>query len=219
MLWRRFPVVHQVGGEERPMFGNYIDGEWVMARGGRTLPNRNPAHVDMILGEFPDSTAADVADAVAAANQAFPSWRALPMPRRGEILYRAADLLSRRAQEMAETITREQGKTLREARGEVAWSVGVLRYYAGEALQPDGEMYPPFTPGMLLYTRREPVGSVGIITPWNFPLSLPIWKAAPALIYGNTVVLKPAELTPLSAALLVSILHDAGVPPGVLNLV
>src|SRR6478672_4890503 len=113
MLWRRFPVGHQVGGEERPMFGNYIDGEWVAARGGRTQPNRNPAHVDMILGEFPDSTAADVADAVAAANQAFPAWRTLPIPRRGEILYRAADLLSRRVQEVAEAITREHGKTLR----------------------------------------------------------------------------------------------------------
>ena len=201
------------------MHGNYIDGEWTTARGGRTLPNRNPAHVDMILGEFPDSTAADVADAVAAATAAFPAWRALPMPRRGEILHRAAGILSRRTDEVAEAITREQGKTLREARGEAVWSAGILRYYAGEALQPDGEVYPPFTPGMLLYTRREPLGAVGVITPWNFPLSIPIWKVAPALVYGNTVVLKPAELTPLSAALFVSIMAEAGLPAGVLNLV
>ena len=201
------------------MHGNYIDGEWMAARGGRTVPNRNPAHVDMILGEFPDSTAADVADAVAAANRAFPGWRALPMPRRGGILYRAAELLSRRAAEVAEAITHEQGKTLREARGEVAWSVGILRYYAGEALQAEGEVYPPFTPGLLLYTRREPLGAVGVITPWNFPLSIPIWKIAPALVYGNTVVFKPAGLTPLSGEFLVSLLADAGLPPGVLNLV
>src|SRR3712207_962231 len=112
------------------MHGNYIDGEWTMARGGRLLPNRNPAHVDTILGEFPDSTAADVADAVAAANQAFPVWRALSMPQRGEILFRAADLLNRRSAEVAEVITREQGKTLREARDEVADGIGILRYYA-----------------------------------------------------------------------------------------
>ena len=201
------------------MHGNYIDGEWMAARGGRTIPNRNPAHVDQILGEFPDSTAADVADAVAAATRAYPAWRATPIPRRGEILFRAAELLSRRAGDVAEVITREQGKTLREARGEVAWSIGILRYYAGEALQPEGEVYPPYTPGLLLYTHREPVGAVGVITPWNFPLSIPVWKVAPALVYGNTVVLKPAALTPFSAEILVSILVEAGLPPGVLNLV
>ncbi len=201
------------------MHGNYIDGEWITARGGRTVPNRNPAHVDMILGDFPDSTAADVADAVSAATHAFPAWRALPVPHRGEIFFRAADLLSRRAAEVAEAVTREQGKTLREARGEVAWSVGILRYYAGEALQAEGEVYPPFTGGMLLYTRREPIGAVGIITPWNFPLSIPVWKIAPALVYGNTVVFKPAELTPLSGEIVVAILAEAGLPRGVLNLV
>ena len=201
------------------MHGNYIDGEWTAARGGRTTPNRNPAHIDMILGEFPDSTAADVADAVAAATTAFPGWRATPMPRRGEILHRASELLSRHASVVAEAITREQGKTLREARGEVAWSAGILRYYGGEALQPHGEIYPPSAAGMLLYTRREPIGAVGVITPWNYPLSIPAWKIAPALVYGNTVVLKPAELTPHSAALLVAIMAEAGLPPGVLNLV
>jgi alpha-ketoglutaric semialdehyde dehydrogenase len=201
------------------MHGNYIDGEWQAARGGRTTPNRNPAHIDMILGEFPDSTAADVADAVAAATAALPAWRALPMPRRGEILHRAAELLNKHMPAVAETITREQGKTLREARGEVSWSTGILRYYAGEALQPYGEVYPPSTPDTLLYTRREPLGVVGVITPWNYPLSIPAWKIAPALVYGNTVVFKPAELTPQSAALLVSVLDEAGLPPGVLNLV
>jgi aldehyde dehydrogenase (NAD+) len=201
------------------MHGNYIDGEWIAARGGRTTPNRNPAHIDMILGEFPDSTAADVADAVAAATNALPAWRALPMQQRGAILHRAAELLSQHASTVAEAITREQGKTLREAHGEVAWSAGILRYYAGEALQPHGDVYPPPTSGMLLYTRREPIGAVGVITPWNYPLSIPTWKIAPALVYGNTVVLKPAELTPHSAALLVSLLDRAGLPPGVLNLV
>ncbi len=201
------------------MHGNYIDGEWMPARGGRTLPNRNPAHVDMVIGEFPDSTAADVADAVAAATRAFPGWRALSLPRRGEILFRVADLLSRRAHEVAEAITREQGKTLREARNEVAWSIGMLRFYAGEALQPDGDVFPSFSPTTVIYTRSEPIGAVGLLTPWNFPLSVPVSKVAPALVYGNTVVLKPAELTPYSAEILVSMFAEAGVPAGVLNLV
>ena len=201
------------------MHGNYIGGDWMPARGGRTLLNRNPAHVDMVIGEFPDSTAADVADAVAAATHAFPAWRALPMPRRGEILFRVADLLSRHAHAIAEAITREQGKTLREARSEVAWSIGMLRFYAGEALQPDGAVFPPFSPATVVYTRSEPIGAVGLLTPWNFPLSIPVSKVAPALVYGNTVVLKPAELTPHSAELLVSMFAEAGVPAGVLNLV
>ena len=201
------------------MRGNYIDGEWTIARGGRTAPNRNPAHIDMILGEFPDSTAADVADAVAAANVAFPAWRALPMPRRGEILHRAAEMISQRRGEIAEAITSEQGKTVREAYGEVGWGASMLRYYATQALQPEGDVFPTSGAGMLLYTRREPIGAVGVITPWNFPFAIPIWKVAPALVYGDTVILKPAELTPLSAALLTSILADAGLPAGVLNLV
>lgn len=201
------------------MRGNYIDGEWTIARGGRTAANRNPAHIDMILGEFPDSTAADVADAVAAANAAFPAWRALPMPRRGEILHRAAEMISQRRGEIAEAITSEQGKTVREAYGEVGWGAGMLRYYATQALQPEGDVFPASSAGMLLYTRREPIGAVGVITPWNFPFAIPIWKVAPALVYGDTVILKPAELTPLSAALLTSILADAGLPAGVFNLV
>jgi alpha-ketoglutaric semialdehyde dehydrogenase len=205
--------------EERSLRGNYINGEWMMARGGRTVPNRNPARTDMILGDFPDSTAADVADAVVAANSAFPAWRALPMTRRGEILHRAAGMISLRANEIAEAITYEQGKTLREAHEEVAWSASLLRYYASAALQPEGELFPPAQPGMLLYTRREPLGAIGVLTPWTFPFAIPIWKIAPALVYGNTVVLKPAELTPLSAALLTSIMAEAGLPPGALNLI
>lgn len=201
------------------MHGNYIDGEWTTTRGGRVVPNRNPAHVDMVLGEFPDSTAADVADAVAAASHAFASWRALPMPQRGEILFRVAELLAGRSAEVAEIITREQGKTIREAREEVAEAIGILRYYAGEARQPAGELYPSSASGTMLYTRCEPIGPVGLITPWNFPLSIPVSKVAPALIFGNTVVLKPAGLTPWSGATVVSLFEEAGLPPGVLNLV
>ena len=141
------------------------------------------------------------------------------MVKRGDILYKAANLLEARLDDVAKAMTREEGKTLPEARGETARGVAILRYYAGEASQPDGEVYPSALPNRMLYTKREPAGVIGLITPWNFPVAIPLWKIAPALIYGNTLIFKPAELTPLTAWHIVDVLREAGLPNGVLNLV
>ncbi|MGH2451238.1 MAG: aldehyde dehydrogenase family protein, partial [Candidatus Limnocylindria bacterium] len=147
------------------------------------------------------------------------AWRALPAPQRGDILRRAADLLDQRAEDVGRDLTREEGKTLAEGLGETRRAVQILRYYAGQCLEPDGETFPSHTAGTLLYARRESVGVVTAITPWNFPIAIPAWKIAPALAYGNTVVWKPAELVPLTAVHLVRALVDAGLPAGVLDLV
>ena len=200
-------------------YQNYIGGTWSDARNGATSENRNPADPANLIGLFPRSTAEDAAAAVAAARAALPGWAALSPLKRGEMLLRAAALLEARADEVAADMTREEGKTLREATGETLRGVAILRYYAGEGAQEIGEVYPSANPQMLLYTTHVPLGVVGIITPWNFPVAIPLWKVAPALIYGNTVVLKPAELTPLTATKLVRILDEAGLPKGVLNLV
>jgi aldehyde dehydrogenase (NAD+) len=160
-----------------------------------------------------------VGDAYAAAAAAAPGWRRTPGPARGQILYRAAEIVAARRDALARTLTREEGKTLPEAAGEVDRAVGLLRYFAGEASQPNGDVVPSAAAGRMLYTVGEPVGVVGAITPWNFPIAIPTWKVAPALAFGNTVVLKPSELTPLTALGLAEALTDAGLPPGVLNVV
>jgi aldehyde dehydrogenase (NAD+) len=196
-----------------------IDGAWRDPASGNWQPNVNPANTDDVIGEFAAANADDANEAVNAAARAFTGWRATPMVTRGNILYKAANLLEARLEEVAQAMTREEGKTLPEARGETARGVAILRYYAGEASQPDGETYPTALPNRMLYTRREPVGVVGLITPWNFPVAIPLWKMAPALVYGNTVVLKPADLTPLTAWHIADVLHQAGLPAGVLNLV
>jgi alpha-ketoglutaric semialdehyde dehydrogenase len=200
-------------------YGLLIDGEWRDPTSGEWTPNINPADTNDTIGEFAAAGAHDVVAAVAAAGRAFAEWRAMPMVARGNILYKAANLLEARLDEVAKAMTREEGKTLPEARGETARGVAILRYYAGEASQPDGETYPTALPSRLLYTRREPVGVVGLITPWNFPVAIPLWKLAPALVYGNTIVLKPADLTPLTAWHIADVLKEAGLPRGVLNLV
>jgi aldehyde dehydrogenase (NAD+) len=179
----------------------------------------NPANTAETLGSFPMASRADAARAVEAAARAFPIWAKMPMPRRGEILHRAANLLEARADEVAEALTREEGKTLAESKGEVGRGVSLFRYYAGETMQPIGEVYPSASASTLLYAEHVPLGVVALITPWNFPIAIPAWKIAPALAYGNTVVFKPAELTPLTAWHLVDVLEKAGLPPGVLNLV
>ncbi|HEX6972288.1 MAG TPA: aldehyde dehydrogenase family protein, partial [Limnochordia bacterium] len=198
-------------------YGNLIGGEWVSA--AETVPDINPAHTDQVLGLFPRSDASAVEAAIAAAADAFPRWRAMPMPARGAILYKAADLLEARLDEVARALTQEEGKTFAESRGETARGVSILRYFAAEAMQPVGEVYPSASASTFLYTTRQPLGVVGLITPWNFPVAIPLWKLAPALVYGNTVVLKPAELTPLTAWLIAETLQQAGLPPGVLNVV
>ena len=198
---------------------NYIGGDWVAATGGATNPDVNPARTDEVVAVFPSAGRDDAGRAAEAAARAYPAWARTPMPKRGDILLKAAALLEQRLDEVADALTREEGKTLAESKGEVARGVSLFRYYAGEALQPTGDVYPSASPTTLLYAERVPIGVVGLITPWNFPVAIPTWKIAPALAFGNTVVFKPAELTPLTAWHLADVLEKAGLPPGVLNLV
>ena len=200
-------------------FANYIGGSWRAASSGGTFENRNPANSDDLVGRFAASGAEETRAAVDAAADAAAGWQRTSAIARANILHKAANLLEARAQEIGRELTREEGKTLKEGIGETGRAVQILRYYAGEAQQPSGEHYPSMNPRTLLYTVRDPLGVVGIITPWNFPIAIPAWKIAPALAFGNTVVFKPASLTPLSALRLVEVLAEAGLPPGVLNLV
>ncbi len=200
-------------------FNNYINGEWRPAASGATFENRNPADTSDLIGTFAASGADDVKAAVDAAVTAFESWRKSSPIARANILYKAADIIASRANDIGRELTREEGKTLKEGIGETNRAVQILRYYAGEAQQPTGEHYPSANPLTLLYTVREPLGPVALITPWNFPIAIPVWKAAPALAFGNTVVLKPASLTPLCAVRIAEALHEAGLPAGVFNLV
>jgi alpha-ketoglutaric semialdehyde dehydrogenase len=200
-------------------YGNYIAGEWRPAASGETMENRNPANRDEVVGLFASSGNDDVDAAIAAAEEAYRSWRfSSPMTRAG-ILHKAANILESRIPEVGRELTREEGKTLKEGIGETTRAVQILRYFAGEAQQPSGEHYPSVSPHTLLYTTREPLGVVAVVTPWNFPIAIPAWKIAPALAFGNTVVFKPASLTPLTAVRLVEALDEAGLPAGVLNLV
>ena len=200
-------------------YQNFIGGQWVAAKSGGTFENRNPANTDDLIGAFAASGAEDVDAAVTAAAEAFPAWRKTSAIARGQILFKAADILMSRVNEIGAELTREEGKTLKEGIGETTRAVQILRYFAGEAQQPTGEHYPSMSPSTLLYTVREPLGVCALITPWNFPIAIPTWKLAPALAFGNTVVLKPASLTPLCAVRLVEALAEAGLPAGVVNLV
>lgn len=199
-------------------FANYINGAFVAPRSGARFERRNPADTRDLIGRFPESDAADVGAAVAAARAALPGWRALSPDARAQFLYRAADLLAARRDAVAAALTREEGKSLPEAAGETGRGVVLLRYFAGEGLRVGGEVIPSVNPATLLFTERVPLGVVGLITPWNFPVAIPLWKTAPALVYGNTVVLKPSEHSPHTAHLLAEALHEAGLPPGVFNL-
>ncbi len=185
--------------------------------GGRPSRDLNPARPSETVAETEQANAGVAADAVAAAANAFAAWRATPPPARGDILRTAADLLEGRAADVGRDLTREEGKTLAEGIGETRRAVQILRYYAGQTLEPDGETYPSHSAATFLYARREPIGVVAAITPWNFPIAIPAWKIAPALAYGNSVVWKPAELVPLTALHLLQALVDAGLPSGVLN--
>ncbi len=200
-------------------FRNLIGGRWVPSSSGATFESRNPARTDDVIGQFPAATAEDARKAIAAARQALPNWANTPPPQRGAILEKAAQIIDTRADELAKALTREEGKTYKEALGEVLRARDIFRYYAGEGWRMGGQTFPSNIEGELLYTRREPLGVVAIITPWNFPIAIPAWKIAPALAFGNCVVFKPADLVPGSAWALTEILSRAGLPAGVFNLV
>jgi len=200
-------------------FGNYINGEFVDSKSGRTFPNINPANIDEVVGTFQSSNEQDVEDACAAAVAAQAEWASTPAPKRGEYLFKAADLLTEKLTQLGEEMTREEGKTLPEAIGEVTRAINIFRYFGGEGARQFTYNVPSERPQVLCYTIRKPLGTVALITPWNFPSAIPAWKIAPALIAGNTVVIKPASLAPLSSYRLIEALHEAKIPKGVINYV
>ena len=201
------------------LYKNFINGKWVEAKSGKTFENRNPADRRDLIGLFPASGPEDVEEAVSAARKAFGEWRLAPAPKRGEILYRVGELLRQRKEEIARAMTREMGKVLKETRGDVQEGIDTAYYTAGEGRRLFGETTPSELPDKFAMSLRVPVGVCGLITPWNFPMAIPTWKIFPALLCGNTVVLKPAEDTPYTAVKLFELLEEAGVPPGVANLV
>jgi alpha-ketoglutaric semialdehyde dehydrogenase len=198
---------------------NLINGQWVDSSSGATARTCNPANTAEEIALVPLATLQDAQSAIAAANEAFPKWAQTPPPQRGAILDKAGGIIDARLDEMARALTMEEGKTLAEARGEVMRARDIFKYFGGEGWRMGGQVLPNNTPNELLYSRREPLGVVTIITPWNFPIAIPAWKIAPALVYGNAVVFKPAFQTPLIASLLVQALVDAGLPAGVLNFI
>jgi aldehyde dehydrogenase (NAD+) len=200
-------------------YENFIDGEWVGSATGRTFENVNPANHQEVIGVFQKSGPEDVDAAVSAAKRAYPGWKNTPPPKRGEILYRAATLLQQRKEALARTMTCEMGKVLEETRGDVQEAIDMTFYMAGEGRRLFGQTTTSELPNKFCMTVRSSLGVCGLITPWNFPMAIPSWKIMPALVCGNTVVLKPATDTPLSALNLVQILQEAGVPRGVVNLV
>ncbi|MCZ6580807.1 MAG: aldehyde dehydrogenase family protein [Nitrospirae bacterium] len=197
---------------------NFIGGKWVPAKSGRVFESRNPATGEL-LAQCADSGPEDIEAAVGAAREAWESWRRLPAPRRGEILFRVADRLFHGKESLARSLTSEMGKVLVEGRGDVQESIDMAYYMGGEGRRQFGHIAPSELPDKSAYAIREPLGVVGLITPWNFPMAIPAWKSLPALIMGNTVVLKPSPETPLTAALFMKALEEGGVPPGVVNLV
>jgi aldehyde dehydrogenase (NAD+) len=184
-----------------------------------TFPNVNPANIDETVGLFQASASEDILEACEAATNAQQAWAALPAPRRGEYLFKAAETLENRLAKLGEEMTREEGKTLPEAKGEVKRAINIFRYFGGEGARQFSYQIPSERDNVFCYTMRKPLGVVALITPWNFPSAIPAWKMAPALAAGNAVVIKPSSLAPLSALRLVEALHEAGIPAGVLNCV
>jgi alpha-ketoglutaric semialdehyde dehydrogenase len=199
------------------MYPNLINGEWRNMKERDFFDNRNPADLKEVVGSFPKATVSDTKEAITSARAALPAWSNMPAPARGAILDKASQILTTRLEEIAIGLTREEGKTLAEAKGEVTRARDIFRYYSGEGWRYGGQVLPGSVSNELLYTRRESLGVVSIITPWNFPIAIPAWKIAPALIYGNTIVFKPAEDAPLTALMLVEALLEAGLPNGVIN--
>jgi aldehyde dehydrogenase (NAD+) len=200
------------------LFRNYIDGRWVESESGQTFDRRNPATGELVA-TYTKSTAKDVEVAVTAASKAFKSWRLYPAPKRGEILFKAAQLLLARKEQFAREMTEEMGKVINEARGDVQEAIDMTFYMAGEGRRMYGQTTPSELQNKFNMSQRKPFGVCGIITPWNFPMAIPSWKIMPAIMTGNTVVFKPATYTPRSAVRFVEILEEAGLPAGVVNLV
>jgi aldehyde dehydrogenase (NAD+) len=200
-------------------YDNFIGGEWVAARSGGTFQTSNPADTREVVAQYPASGREDAAAAIAAAKQAFPAWSALTPVARGRVLSKASQLIEARKSELAELLTREEGKTLAEATGEVQRAADIFRFFGGLSYQIGGQTIPHDLPNQLLYTRREPLGVVALITPWNFPIAIPAWKMAPALVSGNAVIIKPASQAPAMTFELAKILAEAGLPKGALNVV
>jgi alpha-ketoglutaric semialdehyde dehydrogenase len=198
--------------------GSYINGKWQRPSSSAVTRNINPADITDVIAEYPLATAADVRAAIDAAMQASRSWKKTPGPERGRVLWRAADISRRRVDEIARTLTREEGKILKEAKGEVLKGISLLEYYAGEGFRMHGKTLPSESRDTFTYTIRQPLGAVGLIAPWNFPWAIPVWKSAPAIVAGNAVVFKPSELTPATSVLLAEIYEEAGLPPGVFNM-
>ncbi|MBL8291846.1 MAG: aldehyde dehydrogenase family protein [Bryobacterales bacterium] len=197
-------------------FKNYINGEWV---GGDTFENRNPANTDEVVGLFTKGTPADMTAAVEAAGEAQAKWAATNGPARGALLFKVADILEKKFDQLGEEMTREEGKTLPEAKGEVRRAINIFRYFGGEGSRMPGMLVPSERDRVHMFAIRKPIGVCGLVTPWNFPIAIPAWKMAPALIAGNAIVVKPASAAPLSAWRIVEACHEAGIPKGVVNFV
>jgi aldehyde dehydrogenase (NAD+) len=200
-------------------YSNFIDGAWVPSVSGKLFENRNPANSGDLIGLFQQSTRGDAERGIDAARRAYIHWRLVPAPRRAEILFRAAQVIADRKEDLARDMTREMGKVLDETRGDVQEAIDMTFFMAGEGRRQYGQTVPSELRDKFAMSVRQPLGICAIITPWNFPMAIPSWKIIPALVCGNTVVFKPATLTPLSALNFVKILEEAGVPPGVVNLV
>src|SRR3989440_4409323 len=205
--------------EQGQTYQNFIGGAWRASHSGKTFVSTNPAHPSEVVGYYQKSTAVDVEDAIEAAASAQPAWAATPAPQRGEVLFRTAHILEQRTEELATLMTREMGKVLKETRGDVQTAIDVARFMAGEGRRAEGETVPSALPNKFCMTIRQPMGIVGIITPWNFPMAIPAWKTFPALLAGNAVILKPASDTPLLSLKLAECLAEAGLPAGVLNVI
>ena len=196
------------------VFRNYINGEWT---DGGYFENRNPADTGEVVGQFVKATAGDVAKAADAAQAALSGWSNMPAPARGALLFKVADSLEKKFDQLGAEMTREEGKTLPEAKGEVRRAINIFRYFGGEGARMPGMVVPSERDRVHMFAIRKPIGVVGQINPWNFPIAIPAWKLAPALIAGNTVLLKPASAAPLSSWRIVEACHEAGIPKGVVN--
>ncbi|MCX6605770.1 MAG: aldehyde dehydrogenase family protein [Acidobacteria bacterium] len=197
-------------------FRNYINGEWV---DGATFENRNPANTDEVVGLFVKGTSADVDRAADAAQAAFAKWSAMPGPARGAFLFKVADILEKKFDQLGEEMCREEGKTLPEAKGEVRRAINIFRYFGSEGSRLPGHLVPSERDRVHMFAIRKPIGVIGLITPWNFPIAIPAWKMAPALVCGNTIIVKPASVSPMSAWRIVEACHEAGIPAGVVNFI